>query len=143
MLITEIKKIGLDLTDGDEAYCVFDTDSNFTKNNIIDKARRLALENNIKVITSTPSIEIWFLLHYEYTTASLNNKDLLERLRKFYQHYDKNVDIYQDISNNVEEAIKRAKKLEKYQVDNGKIIGTVAANPSTEIYKVVENLLSK
>ena len=73
MLITEIKKIGLDLTDGDEAYCVFDTDSDFTKNNIIDKARRLALENNIKVITSTPSIEIWFLLHYEYTRTWKEN----------------------------------------------------------------------
>lgn len=33
------------------------------------------------------------------------------------------------------------KKLEKHQLENGKIIGTVEANPSTEIYKIVEELL--
>ena len=41
------------------------------------------------------------------------------------------------------EGIIRAKKLEKYQLDNNKEIGTVEANPNTEIYKIVEELLNK
>lgn len=143
MLINEINKIDLDFTDGDEAYCIFDTDTNYTKNNIIEKAKELANENNIKIITSTPSIELWFLLHYEYTTANMTNKDLINRLKNFYPAYNKNIDIYKDINNNINKAIERAKKLEKHQLDNNKVIGTVEANPNTEIYKIVEKLLNK
>ena len=40
------------------------------------------------------------------------------------------------------DAITNAKKLEKYQLENGKIIGNVEANPNTEIYKIVLELLN-
>lgn len=69
MLIAEVKELELDLTIDDVAYLVFDTDMDLNKNKIIRNAIKLAKENNIRVITSTPSIELWFLLHYEYTTA--------------------------------------------------------------------------
>lgn len=143
MLIDEIKKIGLDLTDGDEAYCVFDTDKNPTKNSIISEAKKLAIDNHIKMISSTPSFELWFLLHYEYTTANMSNKDLMNRLKSYYTNYDKNMDIYPDINGKINEAIEKAKRLEKYQLDNGRVIGTVEANPNTEVYKIVEELLNK
>lgn len=141
MLIIEIKRIGLDINAGDKAYCVFDIDVDKKKNIIIDEARKLALKNNIEIVTSTPSIELWFLLHFCYTTSSMINKDLIAKLKKYYPKYDKNSDIYLDINTNVSNAIKRAKKLEKYQIENGNTIGTVAANPSTEIYKIIEELL--
>lgn len=143
MLIDEIKKLELDLDNGDMAYCVFDTDMNSSKNNAISEAKKLASKNKIKVISSTPSIELWFLLHYEYTTANMTNKNLIRKLKNFLPNYDKNVDIYPKINDNVNKAIERAKKLEKYQLDNGKIIGTIEANPNTEMYKIVEELLNK
>lgn len=143
MLIDEIKKLELDLDNGDMAYCVFDTDMNSSKNNVISEAKKLASKNKIKVISSTPSIELWFLLHYEYTTANMTNKNLIRKLKNFLPNYDKNVDIYPKINDNVNKAIERAKKLEKYQLDNGKIIGTIEANPNTEMYKIVEELLNK
>lgn len=143
ILAKEINKFELDLTDGDEAYCIFDVDMDSSKNSIISEARKLASSYNIKIISSTPSIELWFLLHYEYTTASMNNKNLINRLKKYYHNYDKNVDIYLDISDKTDKAIKNAKKLEKYQLDNGMVIGTVEANPNTEVYKIVEELLKK
>lgn len=141
MLIDEIKKIGMDLSDGDKAYCVFDTDMDLNKNFIICDAKKLASRNKIEIISSTPSIELWFLLHYEWTTSSMTNKALMNRLKKYYPNYSKSLDIYHDISNNTKEAISRAKRLEEYQLANGKIIGTVEANPNTEIYKIVETLL--
>ena len=141
MLVEEIKRIGLDLTDDDQAYCVFDTDMNPLKNNQILVAKKLAAEYGIKIISSTPSIELWFLLHFEYTTANMSNKELINRLKDHYANYDKNVDIFPDINDKIKEEVKRSKKLEKYQLDNGRIIGTVEANPNTEIYKLVEELL--
>lgn len=141
MLIIEIKKLGLDLENNDEAYCIFDTDIDIQKNILINDAINLAKENNIKVITSNPSIEIWFLLHFEYTTSRMNNKELIKRLKKYYPNYDKNINIFKDINQNVKEAIKNAKKLEEYQINNNREIKSVEANPNTEIYKVVEKLL--
>lgn len=101
MLIIEIKKLGLDLENNDEAYCIFDTDIDIQKNILINDAINLAKENNIKVITSNPSIEIWFLLHFEYTTSRMNNKELIKRLKKYYPNYDKNINIFKDINQNV------------------------------------------
>lgn len=51
MLIKEIKTLGLNLKNGDEAYCIFDTDIDPSKNDIISEAKKLANSNNIKVIT--------------------------------------------------------------------------------------------
>lgn len=141
MLIEEVKHLDLDLKDGDKAYCVFDTDVNPDKNEAIKEAKSLASSYHIELITSTPSIELWFLLHYEYTTSEMDNKNVLNRLKKYYASYDKNINIYPDIKNDILKAIQRAQKLEKYQLDNGKIIGTTHANPSTEVYKIVTELL--
>ncbi len=135
--------MGLDLQDDDVAYCVFDTDIDQNKNKIIEEAIRLAMKNHIKIITSSPCIELWFLLHYDYTTANMSSESVIKRLKKFYPQYEKNVNIYPDIIENLDTAIKRAKKLEKYQLDNNRRIGTVEANPNTELYKIVEYLINK
>lgn len=67
----------------------------------------------------------------------------MKKLKKHYPKYEKNINIYPDIHQNIEKAIDRAKKLEKYQLDNGRKIGTVEANPSTEMYKIVNELLKE
>ncbi len=141
MLIKEIGELKLDLQDNDVAYCIFDTDVNPNKNKIIEEAIELAKKNDIKIITSSPCIELWFLLHYEYTTANMDNEEVIKRLKKYYPKYEKNVNIYPDIIEKIDIAINRAKKLEKYQIDNNKRIGTVEANPNTEVYKIVEYLI--
>lgn len=143
MLIKEISEMGLDLQNDDVAYCIFDTDTDPNKNKIIEEAIQLAKKNNIKVITSSPCVELWFLLHYDYTSANMNSGEVIKRLRYYYPKYEKNVNIYSDIINNLDLAIERAKKLEKYQLDNNRRIGTVEANPNTEIYKIVEYLTKK
>lgn len=143
MLIKQIENMGLDLQDDDIAYCIFDTDTNPDKNKIINEAIQLAKKNNIKIITSSPCVELWFLLHYDYTTSNMSNEEVIKRLKKFYPKYEKNVNIYPDIIKNLDKAIERAKKLEKYQLDNNRKIGTVEANPNTEFYKIVEYLIKK
>lgn len=143
MLIKEINELNLDLNDDDIAYCIFDTDTDPNKNKIIEEAIQLANKNNIKVITSSPCIELWFLLHYEYTTANMNNEEVIKRLKDYYPKYEKNVNIYSNIIDKIDTAIERSKKLEKYQIENGKRIGTVEANPNSEIYKIVEYLMQK
>lgn len=142
MLIKEIKDNDLDLLDDDMAFCIFDTDIDPNKNKVIVNAIKLANKNNIKIITSSPCIELWFLLHYEYSTASMSNDEVIKKLKNYYPKYKKNINIYPDIKDKMDIAIKNAKKLERYQKDNNVKIGTVEANPSTEIYKVIEYLIN-
>ena len=143
MLIKEIDELKLDLQDDDVAYCIFDTDVDPNKNKIIEEAIQLARKNNIKIITSSPCFELWFLLHYDYTTANMDSEEIIKRLKEYYPKYEKNINIYPDIIKEIDLAIDRAKKLEKYQTDNNRRIGTVEANPNTEVYKIVEYLMKK
>lgn len=143
MLIKEIDELKLDLQDDDVAYCIFDTDVDPNKNKIIEEAIQLARKNNIKIITSSPCFELWFLLHYDYTTANMDSEEVIKRLKEYYPKYEKNINIYPDIIKEIDLAIDRAKKLEKYQTDNNRRIGTVEANPNTEVYKIVEYLMKK
>ena len=50
-------------------------------------------------------------------------------------------DIFPAIIEYVNVAIERAKKLEQYQIQNNKKVGSVDANPNTEMYKIVEYFL--
>ena len=140
MLIKEIDNLKLDLQDDDIAYCIFDTDVDSNKNKIIEEAIQLAKTHNIKIITSSPCFELWFLLHYDYTTASMNNEELIKRLKSHYSKYSKNCNIYPVISSKTKIAYDRAKKLEKYQIDNSRNIKSVEANPHTEVYQIIDEL---
>ncbi len=128
---------------GDKMYCIFDTDTDERKNKNIIKAKKLAEENGVEIITSTPSVELWFLLHFEYTSGIMNNKKLIEKLKKYCPKYTKSYNIYNEIKENTELAIERAKRLEKEHIKRNNTIGTTDANPNTEIYKVVEELMNK
>jgi len=46
------------------AFCVFDTDEDPNKNKLIIEAKKYAELKGIKMITSAPCIELWFLLHF-------------------------------------------------------------------------------
>ena len=140
MLIKEIDNLKLDLQDEDIAYCIFDTDVDPNKNKIIEEAIQLAKTHNIKIITSSPCFELWFLLHYEYTTAGMNNEDVIKRLKSHYSKYSKNCNIYPVISSKTKIAYDSAKKLEKYQIDNSRNIKSVEANPHTEVYQIIDEL---
>ena len=137
-----MRKREISLKNGDKVFCVFDVDIDYKKNKIIEEAKEFASKNGIQIITSTPCVELWFLLHYDYTTAPLTNNEVMKRLKKYYPKYEKNINIYMDINSKTSKAIENAKKLEIYQKENNRIIGTVEANPNTEIYKIVEYLLS-
>ena len=138
----EMRKREISLKNGDKVFCVFDVDIDYKKNKVIEEAKEFASKNGIQIITSTPCVELWFLLHYDYTTAPLTNNEVMKRLKKYYPKYEKNINIYMDINSKTSKAIENAKKLEIYQKENNRIIGTVEANPNTEIYKIVEYLLS-
>ena len=71
----------------------------------------------------------------------MSNDDVIRKLKEHYPKYTKSSNIYPDILPNMDSAIESAKRLEKHQIQGNRKIGTVEANPNTEIYKIVEYLL--
>ena len=138
--IKKSKELNLDLEEDDKAYVVFDLDTNINKNKQIKEAIDIANQNNIIPIVSTPCIELWFLLHYEYTTATMSNDEVIKKLKKYYPKYEKNCNIYKEINKNTNTAIKNAKKLEKFQTKNHKNLQMVEVNPYTEMHKLIEEI---
>ena len=139
--IQKSKELTLDLSNDDKAYCIFDADTKIEKNIQIINAINLAKKYNIIPIVSTPCIELWFLLHYEYTTSSIDSNEVIKRLRKYYPKYEKNCNIYPVIKNKIDIAINNSFKLEEYHLKNNRKLGLVETNPYTEVYKIVKELI--
>ena len=72
-----------------------------------------------------------------------SNNDLQNELMRHIENYSKNENTYSQIKDDTEKAIEYAKKLEKYQLDNGQSLDNVNCNPYTAVYKVVEELIKR
>lgn len=87
------KKIKQVLSDGGRAICVFDADEAAKKpkdGERLKELRRTYEGNpNVLICDSMPSIEYWFLLHYEEKYGAMTSKEVLANLKKYVINYDK------------------------------------------------------
>ncbi|KFX54716.1 RloB domain-containing protein [Clostridium botulinum] len=157
----EISKKDYDINekDGDRVWCVFDVDINYNNNNAtqskideIQKAKVLSNKNKIRLGISNPCFELWYLLHFEYTTANLKNyDDVKKRLDKHISNYNKSKNVYDELKDKLTIAISNSKKLKKHHESLNKILpnaeseylkinaeGFVKSNPYSNIYDLVE-----
>ena len=129
---------------GDKYYAVFDTDVNKNLQLQIDEAKRLAEKNGVELITSTPTFEFWYLLHFVYTTKFYNSsEEVLEELKTKINGYTKNMNTYQLVKASTINAINNAKRVEKYHNDLGQALDNENCIPYTGAYKVVEELIER
>lgn len=59
----------------DEYWCMFDRDDHPNMKEAVEMAR----DNSIGVAVSVPCLELWFLIHFEDQTASINRASALSR----------------------------------------------------------------
>ena len=96
-------------------YCVFDRD----EHKDIDNALDMIKAKSFNAILSSVCFEIWYLLHFEYTTHIFSSFDEIKnRLVKIpnINNYDKEPGDYTEFLNdkNINLAISNAKKLQEY-----------------------------
>lgn len=139
-LIDEIDRLGISTSRGDFAYCIFDTDEKPYKDIQIKEAIQLASNHNIEIILSSPCFEEWILCHFDKSTKELSNKEAFKHVQKYIPHYDKNYNVYFDIVDKTDVGIQNAKYKEEYLRGQGKNLNSVHANPSTQVYKIVERI---
>lgn len=81
----------------EQVYCVFDRDSHTSFDEALQSVVKLdkKYKNNLKqpihfiAIPSIPCFEIWLLLHFEYTTSSIQCHEVMNLLRTYMPKYSK------------------------------------------------------
>lgn len=131
-----------DVRTGDMAFVVVDLDNNEGKAKVI---QQLEAKNRVeKFIVSNPCFEIWYLLHYEYSTRSYMNADaVIKELKKHYPGYAKTSDMYPLLIGKMGDAIANAEKLEGYHKEEDHLHPDVNCNPYTDVHKIVVMLRSE
>lgn len=131
----------LELLQGDEVFAVIDLDNYAVKEKQLSQAKTLAKQAKIKIITSNPCFEAWFLAHFVYTTKCFtSSKKLLKELKKYIPNYCKNQDYFDILVSKTSFAIENCKKIED-EHKKAKNKSIFSRNPSSLVYKIVEKIL--
>ena len=125
---------------GDRALVIVDLDNSESK---AKEIRRLKNGNDIEeYIVSNPSFEVWYLLHFEYSTRSyIDAGAAIKELKKHHPGYEKTSDMYPFMKKKMGEAIANAEKLEAYYNVEEHLHPDVNCNPYTDVHKLVKKLL--
>ena len=131
------KELGLSSDNGDRGYVVIDIDNDAAKASKVRELQKRNKVGDIRFIVSNPDFEIWFLLHFRYTTKAYSDGDaVIADLKKYIPDYAKNKDVYGLCNTNVKKAIKNSKKLADYH--EGKTWPSEKCNPRTDVGGLVE-----
>ena len=128
-----------DVRAGDMAFVVVDLDNNEDK---AKEIQQLEAKNNIeRFIVSNPSFEVWYLLHYGFSTKSYVNADaVIRELKKHYPEYEKTSDMHSRLKEKTGKAIANAEKLESYYKKEEHLHPDEKCNPYTDVHKIVKML---
>ena len=126
----------MDFMKGDRGFVVLDLDCDDRKAKLIEK-----LEASSKVaqfVVSNPCFEVWFLLHYKYTThVYLSGAEVIRDLRSFIADYEKNKDISELLSDKTEIAFQNAVKLARHYDELGYKWPSSKGNPRTDVPVII------
>ena len=112
----------------------------------LDETFKLADKNGINIAFSSISFEVWYLLHFTFTTRPWSNySDIKKELCKYISDYDKsNSDMYEKLKDKTSTAIINAKKLREHykpDLDAGKPVYEL--DSYTNVDELVELLLNE
>ena len=129
--------------DYDRVWCVFDLDAAYKEMNKYKKALEKASHQDIETVESYPCFEVWFLLHFLYTTRMFTNcKQVIQSLKKYIKDYSKRQEyhlkknLYVELKSKLSDAIKNSVKLEQYNSEN-----SITRGIRSNVYKIIEKIL--
>ncbi len=133
-----LQEVEFDLGPKDRIFCVYDVNSSSEEE--LNKAKEKARKYGVISCISNPCFELWYLLHFIYSTSCLNSySDVKNELLKYIKNYEKSKDVHNLLISKQRDAINNAKRLEKYHIREE--IKTIRRrNPSTQVYVIVDYL---
>ena len=131
----------------DAVYCLIDLDRIISNLKEKDKYQNIRKKSTSSILffESMPCFEIWFLLHFRYSTRCFNNYSELEpELKKYLTNYEKsenyfkNNNLYLYLKDKLQNAVINAVKLEK---ERNKLKHS-SNFPKCDIYKIINKLIN-
>lgn len=127
----------LDPDRGDRGFIVLDLDCDDRKGRLIKKLEK---ESEIAhFVVSNPCFEVWFLLHFRYSTHAFSSgAEVIRELRRFITDYEKNREVNGILAGHTDSAYENAKKLVRYFEENGAQWPSNECNPRTDVPDILE-----
>lgn len=124
----------------EQVYCVIDKDRHPSLDEALRLIERSKRKAPIQGVVSCPCFEIWYLLHFAYSTKPYGNfaelkPDLVARLPR----YDKGEDVYLTLKPKMADAMVHAERLETHQAS---VSRQQIPNPITQVHRLVKALRS-
>ena len=128
-----------DVRVGDKAFVIVDLDNKEDKAKVIRQLK--ATKGTEEYIVSNPCFEVWYLLHYDYSTRAYLNADAaIRELRKKYPGYEKTSEMYPVLADRMDTAVANAEKLEAYHNREKHQHPDARCNPYTDVHRLVKLL---
>ncbi len=120
-------------------FLVIDTDLSPKRIEKIKKIKPICDKNNIILITSSPTFEIWYLMHYDknvkvFTSSLVVKKSMLKHIPK----YTESMNIFPKIIDKLDKAYSTSKKIENRAAKENEDI--INVNPHTDVYKIIDKI---
>lgn len=136
-LIKYIHNEDIKSEDNVKIFLVLDTDLSEKQISGIREIESKCKENNIEIITSAPTFEIWFLMHFRNNKLKfLTSKDVKRELEKINGIYSETMDMYNKIKNQTDNARSTAQSIEQQIIKDGGDL--LKSNPHSSVYKILD-----
>ena len=123
--------------DNSRIFLVLDTDLCKRRINEIKEISSDCTKHKIEIITSAPTFEIWYILHYRNNKLKFqSSKEVKKELEIINGMYNESMNMYQIIKKNTKKAKVNAKHLEESIVKKKEEL--FESNPHTSIYKILD-----
>ena len=123
--------------DNCKIFLVLDTDLNEKRINEIKEIKSICTDNNIEIVTSAPTFEIWYVMHYRNNRLMFKtSKEVKKELQSLNGTYTESMDMYKIIKESTDSARNIAESIEKRIIKNNENL--LYSNPHTSIYKILD-----
>ena len=114
-------------------FLVLDTDLNEERIKEIKSLEQECKEKNIEIITSAPTFEIWYVMHYRSKDLKfVTSKEVKREVGKLNGTYSESMNMFNIIKDQTDKARTIAKSCEKKGKD------LLNLNPHTSVYKILD-----
>ena len=136
-LLKYIRNEDIASEDNCRIFLVLDTDLDERRISEIKEIEQECIDNNIEIVTSAPTFEIWYVMHYRNNKLKFQtSKDVKRELQNLNGTYTESMDMYKIIKDSTDNARSTAQSFEQQIIRNKEDL--LSSNPHTSIYKILD-----
>ncbi len=128
----------------DLIFCIVDTDGLTSKIKILRTLFENYNNDRLIIIFSNPTIEVWYRLHFKYSTRSYRNgNEVIADLKKYIPQYTKSLDCFPILSSKTWDAVENSQRLLTFYSQDSKDYLTVLNHTGTMMHLMIKKILNR